>query len=263
VPLDCQPQEGDISDYRASPRERARLDDLLRITPSGSLLLDAGTRDGHIARALAPRFEHVVALDLYFPDEVRAPISPVQGSILELPFPDAAFDVVLCTEVLEHLAADRLECARRELRRVAGRALVIGVPYRQDTRVGRATCRSCGRHNPGWGHVNTFDEGRLESLFAPWSMTCCSYVGRNRDRTNAISARLLDYAGNPHGTYGEYHACVHCGAILIGPVARNIRQRAATRLAAWLRSAQHAFVRERPSWIHVVFQPPIAPGAER
>lgn len=44
-----------------------------------------------------------------------------------LPFPDGRFDVVLCSETLEHVA--RLEDATRELLRVAKKAVVITVPH--------------------------------------------------------------------------------------------------------------------------------------
>lgn len=49
-----------------------------------------------------------------------------QGSIYALPYADAAFDVVVCSEVLEHL--ERPEEALAELMRVARRYCVISVP---------------------------------------------------------------------------------------------------------------------------------------
>lgn len=231
-----------------------RLDDVLAITPGGKRLLDAGTHDAHMARALASRFDYAIALDLYYPAGMPREITAVQGSILELPFDSEAFDVVLCTEVLEHIAVERLEGACRELRRVAKRAIVIGVPYRQDTRLGRTTCQSCGRANPAWGHVNTFDERRLAELFEPWLATRWSYVGRQRARTNTLSTLLMDYAGNPHGAYGEYHSCVYCGALLLTRGDRNLLQKIATRLAIWLNAGQQRLVRTSPIWVHVVFE---------
>lgn len=48
------------------------------------------------------------------------------GDLYDLPFPDDAFDTVLCSEVLEHL--DDPERAARELGRVARNYVVITVP---------------------------------------------------------------------------------------------------------------------------------------
>ena len=49
-----------------------------------------------------------------------------QGSIYKLPYKDNAFDLVLCTEVLEHL--DKPQDALKELVRVSKKYLVISVP---------------------------------------------------------------------------------------------------------------------------------------
>jgi SAM-dependent methyltransferase len=53
---------------------------------------------------------------------------PVRGDGLQLPFPDASFDRVICAEVLEHIADD--VAALRELARVlrAGGVLALSVP---------------------------------------------------------------------------------------------------------------------------------------
>ncbi len=53
-------------------------------------------------------------------------IKIIQGSIYELPYKDNAFDLVLCTEVLEHL--EKPQNALKELVRVSNKYLVISVP---------------------------------------------------------------------------------------------------------------------------------------
>jgi len=53
-------------------------------------------------------------------------IKITQGSVYELPYKDNSFDLVLCTEVLEHL--DKPEIALKELVRVSKKYLVISVP---------------------------------------------------------------------------------------------------------------------------------------
>ena len=50
-----------------------------------------------------------------------------QGSILSLPFPDAAFSTVICTDVLEHLAPEDVPKAIAELRRVSRQHLFVVV----------------------------------------------------------------------------------------------------------------------------------------
>jgi SAM-dependent methyltransferase len=55
----------------------------------------------------------------------------VEGSVLEMPFAPASFDLVVCLDVIEHLQDDR--AALRELRRVLapGGALLVTVPAYQ------------------------------------------------------------------------------------------------------------------------------------
>ncbi len=53
-------------------------------------------------------------------------IKIIQGSIYELPYKNNSFDLVLCTEVLEHL--DKPQDALKELIRVSKKYLIISVP---------------------------------------------------------------------------------------------------------------------------------------
>lgn len=53
-------------------------------------------------------------------------IKIIQGNIYELPYKDNSFDLVLCTEVLEHL--EEPEKALKELIRISKKYLVISVP---------------------------------------------------------------------------------------------------------------------------------------
>jgi ubiquinone/menaquinone biosynthesis C-methylase UbiE len=245
------------ADFRHTEREQERIRDLLElIPPYGDSILDVGARDGYLSRRLVGRFARVVALDLAQP-EVRYPgVEAVAGDAAALAYPDDAFDTVVCAEVLEHIASADLARACSELARVARRAVVIGVPYRQDLRYGETLCRSCQRPNPPWGHLNAFDEERIRSLFVPLQPAQVTYVGTNRDATNALAAGLMRYAGNPYGTYDQDEPCVHCGAALQPPAPRSFLQKVATKVAYRLERAQQSLVRERASWIHVRFDKP-------
>lgn len=100
----------------------------------GRRVLDAGAGTGHFSRALVERGALLTSLDVGtgLLGLVRAKCStqPVCGSLLQLPFRDAAFEVALCTEVLEHTSDPRAAVA--ELCRVLGPGgvLVLTVPNR-------------------------------------------------------------------------------------------------------------------------------------
>ncbi len=241
-----------LESYRATESEKERTADLLRILPKGGAsVLEIGARDGYFSRLLCGFFSEVVALDLRKPDFEYPGVTTVEGDVTRLEFPDRSFDCVFCTEVLEHVK--ELDKACRELARVARRHIVVGVPFRQDTRAGRTTCRACGRANPPWGHVNTFDVARLTGLFPGFQVARQSFVGASGEVTNALSAFLMMRAGNPWGTYDQEEPCVHCGANLVPPARLSLLSRVWCGLAARITLAQRAFTRPHPNWIHVVF----------
>lgn len=213
-------------------------------------MLEIGARDGHFSRLLADHFAEVTALDLQAPSFEFARVRTVAGDATNLQFADGSFDCVFCTEVLEHIPD--LERACREIMRVALHEIVIGVPYKQDLRVGRSTCQSCGRTNPPWGHVNSFDETRLLRLFPGLRVVSRSLVGSSGESSNAVAAFLMDLGGNPWGTYIQEEPCIHCGAALAPPENRQLWQKALSGIAWGMNRMQTLCARPRADWIHLV-----------
>jgi hypothetical protein len=245
----------DLTAYRASNSEQLRIADLLKLVPATvANALDIGARDGYISSRLADRAIQVTALDLEKPAIEDLRIHCVQGDITALNFADSHFDLVLCAEVLEHIPPQLLTQGCAELQRVARRDLLVGVPYRQDTRFGQTTCQACGAVNPPWGHVNQFDEKKLKGLFPNCTVESTSLVGTSEMGTNSISAALMTLAGNPYGTYSQEEPCVQCGKKLGGPSRRNLTQKIATRAATMARKVQQPFHRPRANWIHMLLR---------
>jgi SAM-dependent methyltransferase len=244
----------DLTEYRGSLKEQARTSDLLSLIPKGGRrALDIGALDGHYTLLLAERFDEVIALDLTKPAIVHPKVTCVQGNAANLDFPDNSIDFVFCAEVLEHIPPTVLPTVCQELERVANGALLIGVPYKQDIRVARTTCRSCGGKNPPWGHVNSFDEQRLRSLFPRSVVKATTFVGQTADTTNALSMALMDLAGNPYGAFSQGQLCIHCGRTLTAAGDRTMTQKVLTKLAFITRYATNVFARPRSIWMHTLF----------
>jgi hypothetical protein len=153
--------------------------------------------------------------------------------------------------VLEHIPD--LEQAAQEIVRVSRHEVIIGVPYKQDVRLGRTTCHFCGRSNPPWGHINTFDERRLHTLFPGLRVVSQSFVGSNNEATNWLSTWLMDVAGNPWGAYNQEEPCIHCRRPLERPSERRaLKSKLCSAAAGRINSIQRLFTRVHGNWIHRV-----------
>ncbi len=112
----------------------------LRLRP-GERLLDAGCGEGRHCFGALERGVRVVGLDLdrdalrssvkrlrARAGQLRSQGEMVQGDAFRLPFPDACFDKVICSEVMEHVHDYR--GAARELARVTkpGGLLAVTIP---------------------------------------------------------------------------------------------------------------------------------------
>jgi len=239
--------------YHSTGTEQDREADLRRLIPNGyGSAIDAGARDGFYSLILADQFESVIALDLSKPPVEHPRVTAVTGDLTRLPYPDGSFDVVFCTEVLEHIP--QLENACSEIVRVCRYEAIIGVPYRQDVRIGRTTCPSCGAKSPPWGHVNSFDEGRLKRLFRPMVAAEFSYVGSVEERTSVLTSWLMDIGGNPWGTYNQETPCSRCGAKLVAPHHRSFTQRVCSAVALRIDTLQSVASRPHANWVHALFR---------
>lgn len=244
-----------LQDYRERRSEIERLRSLMALIPHNrKSVLDVGSREGYITTRLADHFDFTVALDLRPTGQQLDGIYQCVGDVARLGFKDGSVDTIVCTEVLEHIQPDRIRDACREMIRVVKHDVIIGVPYREDTRVGKTTCRHCGKINPPWGHINRFDEQTLQALFLPLRAAETQLVGRTTERTNSISSFLMNLGGNPWGYYGFSDRCEFCGGPLDRAPTRSFLGKGVGKVAFIINAAQRRFIRPMPNWIHVRFR---------
>ena len=86
--------------------------------------MEIGPGPGIVTDILRKQEVRVTTLD--YADDVGA---DVVGSVLELPFADGEFDVVLCCQVLEHLEFKYFDQALANISKVANRGAVISLPH--------------------------------------------------------------------------------------------------------------------------------------
>lgn len=134
--------------------------------------LNLGIGGGGVERDLASRGWSVASLD---PDgdavaRLRAEgIDARQGYAQAMPFESGAFDAVVVSEVLEHIADELRPNVITELWRVLrpDGVLVGTVPYRENLADQKTVCPACGNAFHRWGHVASFDAPGMRALLAP------------------------------------------------------------------------------------------------
>jgi SAM-dependent methyltransferase len=149
--------------------------DFDRIDLEGARVLDVGCGDGrHCHAAALAGADTVVGLDLdrarleaaradgrEVTGETAASTGYLRGDATTLPFPADSFDVVICSEVLEHLPA--YGAALDEIGRVASpdATLAVSVPREGPERV--CWVLSDAYHEVEGGHVRIFDRRELQA----------------------------------------------------------------------------------------------------
>lgn len=130
--------------YRRMPRiqddtdnSAACVEAICQLLAPGSVC-DVGCGTGFLLRRLAaavPEGSALAGVDFQLEAGIGARLPQarfVESGIESLPFPDAAFDNVVCTHVLEHVLD--LRGAISELRRITRRRLIVVVPLEREYR---------------------------------------------------------------------------------------------------------------------------------
>ncbi len=192
----------------------------------GQRALDLGCGAGRHVHAMYYHAEcHVVGIDLGFEDvkrtrdgfgtcpdmdpETRRAFSLSVGNALSLPFPDASFDKIVCSEVLEHIPDYKQAVAEIDRILKPGGTLAISVPRFFPEWV--CWKLSDDYHNEPGGHVRIFQESELKDaiekrglsffhrhfahgLHSPyWWLKCAVGVKREDVRLVNLYKRFLEW----------------------------------------------------------------------
>ena len=143
-------------------------------------ILDIGCGTGYISKQL----ESCVACDLDWQrlkiarDYTQGDVPLMAADVTQLPFRDSSFDLVLATEVMEHVPDTNLML--EEIRRVSKRCVLITVPNEPLFRIANM-CRgkNLAQLGNGEGHIHYWNRGSLDDLL-------CEYFSDVNVKTNSL-----------------------------------------------------------------------------
>lgn len=179
-------------------------------------VLNIGIGSGGLERMLRKSELQVASLD---PSAeaverlAREGIEARQGRAEQMPFDAARFDIVVASEVLEHIDPATRTTVLREISRVLvpGGWFLGSVPYREVLADNEVICPDCGKVFHRWGHVSSFDlpglAAELEREFTAVSCHRRSFVDWTGARTplrlaKAAAQALLGRLGEPIASPG-------------------------------------------------------------
>ena len=176
-------------------------------------VLDVGCGDGKLTSRLdAPGEPKIVGLDSSAEALSRLPFDSVLGDAQALPFPGAAFDLVMSTDTLEHMPDAEEATAWDELFRVADKAVLVAVPFREELLDATTRCADCGEtYHVNW-HQRRYDIADLHRRApAGWQVRATVLTGEPWSamlppETHLRRSALGDWSG------WELAICPHCGS---------------------------------------------------
>lgn len=151
-----------------------RLEFLVRQLRRNERVLNIGVGSGALERIAAAKAVEIWALDPSaraigrLRDELGLGDRAQTGYSQNMPFPDGHFDVVVMSEVLEHLETDVLDRTLPEVRRVlrSGGRFIGTVPANERLQNSEVVCPQCQHHFHRWGHRSSFNAAAMRALLA-------------------------------------------------------------------------------------------------
>lgn len=150
-------------------QNQGRLEFLLRRIQPGVRALNIGIGNGALERMAVKK-----GVDIWCLDPSKRAIENLRqflslgekaqvGYCQSMPFPDMHFDIVVMSEVLEHLDENIFEATLVEIRRVLrpGGQFIGTVPAREKLENSIVVCPHCGIQFHRWGHKRSFNANTL------------------------------------------------------------------------------------------------------
>jgi SAM-dependent methyltransferase len=174
-------------------------------------ILDVGCGNGAMANILVNTYA------VYGADRSKAALSSLSIPRVccesdRIPFKSAAFDLVLCSEILEHLPGRSYTNTIREIKRLSLGYILLSVPFKENLRFRFMRCAVCKGIFHVWGHVRRFDLSSIRKHFCEYQVLQWAHCGVYSRDYHPILCRIRQkIAGVWFCGEGSHPLCPKCG----------------------------------------------------
>ena len=175
-------------------------------------VLDIGCGNGIVTNMIEKPF--VVGLDFAKIPLTKVKTNAIQASIDRLPIKSTKFDLIILTEVLEHLDEGTYIKAIEEIKMLKANYLLITVPFNENVELGLCKCSVCGNLFHGSHHYRKFDNSWFNKEFSeyePEKMEYASYGIPPNEKITKLGYKFGVYY------YSDVAVCNKCGNRPIRP----------------------------------------------
>lgn len=169
-------------------------------------VLDIGCGNGVVTNMIRKPF--VVGLDFAKIPLSQVKTSVIQASLDKLPIKSKKFDLIILTEVLEHLDDEIYIKAIEEIKRLKANYLLITVPFNENTELELCKCGICGNLFNASHHYRKFDNSWFNKEFPDYKLEKIEYATYStppNEKLYALRHKFGVYA------YSDVAVCNKCG----------------------------------------------------
>lgn len=201
-------------------RDRKKVDTVLNYIPSDvDTVIDIGCGNGLITNELGKNYD-VLGVDINESKLKFVETKKLKSSCDNIDLPDASFDLVFSSEMLEHLDDDLFERTLNEFNRLSKKYILITVPNEEPLHKLLVECEKCGHIYNKNGHLRFFSQKKAPQLHKNWEVLKSETFGRKvrnyhqpladlKHQLSPAKSWIPKYWIKNQGV--NYHFCTKCG----------------------------------------------------
>jgi len=192
-----------------------------RIPKDTKTILDVGCGNGIITNVLSKQYD-VTGMDVSTEALQYVQAKKVLASATEIPFSDSSFDLVISSQMLEHLDRFDMHKAVNEIQRVSGKYIIISVPNAEYLPKSFIKCPQCSMCFHAYHHYTSFNKRMLTKLFDKCILIHSMTFGPSEQRWIPLLVKLRQYIGKQWFQANPNTVCPNCGNQLFYPNLSNL-----------------------------------------